>query len=242
MDTFSRRRRLFGPAAWLWVVLAAGLQGQSSGSRRRLANLGCAGQPATGHRRADAMIAAMHDALMWELNSGLQQGGATWPSSPATSIRTVSPSGSAAKRVARRGERATGCAIPPSRRRLGCPARQRQCRPPRQCRRRVPRRSRRESGRPQAHRRGAEMCRLPWTGRQVHHRRPRGARGPVSGRPRRRLQRRRHPGVVLGRDTEGPLIASADEPLCPQRAPSQREGISQCGRRHRFASSSRPRS
>ncbi len=33
MHTFSRRRRVFGTAAWLWVVLAAGLQGQSSGSR-----------------------------------------------------------------------------------------------------------------------------------------------------------------------------------------------------------------
>ena len=37
--------------------------------------------------------------------------------------------------------------------------------------------------------------------------------------------------MVLGRDTEAasPLIASADEPLCPRHAPWQIEGIEQCG-------------
>ena len=55
-----------------------GVQGQLARFGRRLAN---PGMPRPSLRpaiaRADAIIAAMHDALLWELNSGLQQGGAT---------------------------------------------------------------------------------------------------------------------------------------------------------------------
>ena len=77
MDTFSHRRRLFGTAAWLWVVLAAGLQGQSSGSGAAWPIPDAPADLRPAIARADAIIAAMHDALLWELNSGLQQGGAT---------------------------------------------------------------------------------------------------------------------------------------------------------------------
>ena len=77
MDTFSHRRRLFGIAGWLWVMLAAGLQGQPSGSGATwpIPDAPASLRPAIA--RADAIIAAMHDALLAELNSGLEQGGAT---------------------------------------------------------------------------------------------------------------------------------------------------------------------
>ena len=77
MDTLAHRRRRFGTAAWLWVVLATGLQAQTSGSGAAwpIPDAPASLRPAIA--RADAIIAAMHDALLWELTSGLQQGGAT---------------------------------------------------------------------------------------------------------------------------------------------------------------------
>ena len=177
MDTFSNRRRLFGTAAWLWVVLAAGLQGQPSGSGAvwPIPDAPASLRPAIA--RADAIIAAMHDALV----VGAQlRAAAGWgdPGYPVLPHRFGPCRPACRPRGGGRG-RANQRPSAQSHQRaeiLGCPARQRQCRPPRQGRRRVRRRPRRETGRPQAHRGGAEMCRLPWTGRQVRHRCPRGAR------------------------------------------------------------------
>ena len=203
MDTFSRRRRLFGTAAWLWVVLAAGLQGQSSGSRAAWPIPDAPADLRPAIARADAIIAAMHDALLWELNSGLQQGGAT------LAIQSCHID---SDRVAQRVGREEGVAAGRTSDRLRNPTNAPKSWAAPLVTANAGRRAKdvagfavdlgEETGHPQAHRGAAEMCRLPWTGRQVHHRRPRGAQGSVSGRPRRRLQRRRHPGVVLGRDTE----------------------------------------
>ena len=67
--------RRLGTILWVWMVLAGAVEGQSlqapptwpipeapAGLRAAIA-------------RGDVIIAAMHDALLWELNSGLEQGG-----------------------------------------------------------------------------------------------------------------------------------------------------------------------
>ena len=58
--------------AWLCIALAAVIQGQTAATWR-IAEAPAELRPAIS--RADVVIAAMHDALLWELNSGLEQGG-----------------------------------------------------------------------------------------------------------------------------------------------------------------------
>jgi hypothetical protein len=97
----SDPRHLLGATAWLCVILAAVLQGQSSSAAGtwRIADAPAELRPAIS--RADVIIAAMHDALMWELNSGLEQGG------PALAIKSCHID---AARVAQRVGREQGLA------------------------------------------------------------------------------------------------------------------------------------
>ena len=71
----SYRHRLLGTMVCLSMVLVGAVQGQSSKS---LATWPIPDAPAdlrAAIARGDVIIAAMHDALLWELNSGLEQGG-----------------------------------------------------------------------------------------------------------------------------------------------------------------------
>ena len=62
---------------WLWILLLAGVQGQPAAPDNtwRLPDAPAHLRPAI--TRAEAVITAMHDSLLWELNNGLEQGGAT---------------------------------------------------------------------------------------------------------------------------------------------------------------------
>ena len=73
MRTQPNRRQLLITTAWLSIMLAAVIQGQTPPTWR-IAEAPAELRPAIS--RADLIIAAMHDALLWELNSGLEQGGA----------------------------------------------------------------------------------------------------------------------------------------------------------------------
>jgi hypothetical protein len=73
MRTQQDRGRALATTASLVVALAAGIQGQPPPTWR-VADAPADLRPAIS--RADVMIATMHDALLWELNSGLEQGGA----------------------------------------------------------------------------------------------------------------------------------------------------------------------
>jgi hypothetical protein len=72
MRTQPIRHHVVAATACLCLALAASLQGQTAATWR-IAEAPAELRPAIS--RADAVIAAMHDALLWELNSGLEQGG-----------------------------------------------------------------------------------------------------------------------------------------------------------------------
>jgi hypothetical protein len=71
----SNHGHLLATTVCLCAVFTATLQGQSSNSARtwRIADAPAELRPAIS--RGEVIIAAMHDALLWELNSGLEQGG-----------------------------------------------------------------------------------------------------------------------------------------------------------------------
>ena len=78
MGGSSKRRRLLRMAASLFVmvVAAAPIEGQSTRETTwRINEAPAELRPAIS--RADVIIAAIHDALLWELNSALEQGGPT---------------------------------------------------------------------------------------------------------------------------------------------------------------------
>jgi hypothetical protein len=72
MRTPPNQRLVLVTTAWLCLTLAAAVQGQPP-TTWRIADAPPELRPAIS--RADTVIAAMHDALLWELNSGLEQGG-----------------------------------------------------------------------------------------------------------------------------------------------------------------------
>jgi hypothetical protein len=74
MRTPPNQRLVLVTIAWLCFVLAAVIQGQPS-TTWRIADAPAELRPAIS--RGEAVMAAMHDALLWELNSGLEQGGPT---------------------------------------------------------------------------------------------------------------------------------------------------------------------
>lgn len=100
-------RHASNPRQWLWttvwscVVAATALQAQPAGERTawRIAEAPEDLRPAIS--RADLVIAALHDTLLWELNSGLEQGG------PTLAIKSCHID---AMRVAQRIERQEGVA------------------------------------------------------------------------------------------------------------------------------------
>jgi len=99
-DSFGSRHLLV-TTVWLLTVAASALQGQSPAPSGpwRIAEAPANLRPAIS--RAEVVIAAMHDALLWELNSGLEQGG------PALAIKSCHVD---ASRVAQRVGREEGLA------------------------------------------------------------------------------------------------------------------------------------
>lgn len=65
---------LIGTAVSVCVSLLAVVHAQSKITTWRISDVPAELRPAVS--RADVIIATMHDALLWELNSGLEQGGA----------------------------------------------------------------------------------------------------------------------------------------------------------------------
>jgi uncharacterized protein DUF3365 len=72
MRTPPTRHYVLVATAWLCIALAAVIQGQTAATWR-IAEAPAELRPAIS--RADVVIAAMHDALLWELNSDLERGG-----------------------------------------------------------------------------------------------------------------------------------------------------------------------
>ena len=74
----SKHRGWPGMAASLFVLVAAAaaIHGQSSKSGTTWRITEAPAELRHAISRADVIIASMHDALLWELNSGLEQGGA----------------------------------------------------------------------------------------------------------------------------------------------------------------------
>lgn len=99
MRTRPTPLRLLGTAASVCVTLAALLHGQSAISPGvwRIADAPPELRPFIA--RADIVVATLHDALLWELNSGLEQGG------PTLAIKSCHLD---AMRVAQRVERQEG--------------------------------------------------------------------------------------------------------------------------------------
>jgi Protein of unknown function (DUF3365) len=75
MRVLSNRRRWLSTTVWFYVISAAALQAQSSRVATTWRIAEAPGELRTAISRADVIIAAMHDALLWELNAGLEQGG-----------------------------------------------------------------------------------------------------------------------------------------------------------------------
>ena len=71
MRTPPTRYQVLVATAWLCIALAAVIQGQTAATWR-IAEAPAELRPAIS--RADVVIAAMNDALLWELNSSLEQG------------------------------------------------------------------------------------------------------------------------------------------------------------------------
>ena len=69
--------RLIGSTAAAFVVLLAVIRGQSTVVPQAWPIAKAPAELRHAISRADVIIATMHDALLWELNSGLEQGGPT---------------------------------------------------------------------------------------------------------------------------------------------------------------------
>lgn len=101
MCTPSGRRYLAGMTVALSMALAATIHAQTSGARTTWPIEAVPSELRPLVSRADAIVAAIHDSLLWELNEGLAQGGPTL----AISMCHVD-----ATRVAQRVSRAEGVA------------------------------------------------------------------------------------------------------------------------------------
>jgi hypothetical protein len=71
------RRRVTGTATAIGVALLATLSAQSPASPQTWRIVDAPPELRTAIARADVVIATLHDALLWELNSALEQGGPT---------------------------------------------------------------------------------------------------------------------------------------------------------------------
>src|SRR4029453_15695113 len=69
------QRVRFVMTVWLCVAAAAALHGQSSTATSIWPIKDAPAELRPAISRGDVVIAAMHDAFLWELNSGLEQGG-----------------------------------------------------------------------------------------------------------------------------------------------------------------------
>ena len=203
MRNSPRQRVRLGMTVWLCVAAAAALHGQSSTSTSIWPIRDAPAELRPAISRGDVVISTMHDALLWELNSGLEQGG------PVLAIKSCHVDSA---RVAERVGREEGLAAGRTSDRLRNPTNAPRPWAAPLVKANAGRRAQDVDGfavdlgdkvgviRPIAER--ATVRRLPWTSRPVQHRRSRRTQGPISIRPRHRLRRGRHSRVVLGRSTE----------------------------------------